>query len=170
MAAAAQSAPVKGPTREHVVAHTREMLAAAEKRGVIGSYEELLAEREDENVLRFVTPKVFTENLRHHFQKMTIAPLSDAQLAEIEADVGTSSLPIYLFFGDDNPHELTMHDFYFSGKAVHGDFLREIICSEPLKIQLQGKKSRPTVVSSKTKERVVVEGAYHYIHGNYCYA
>ncbi|KAI7976977.1 hypothetical protein EIK77_002098 [Talaromyces pinophilus] len=159
------------------------MVEEANAVGVIASYDALLAQREDKNVLRFVTEKVFIKNLEHHFHKMTAASMTDKEEAAIEVDLGTQ-VAIYLFYATSNKcnncdRALNAYDFYFSGKNVHGNALKTIIVDAPYKIQVRGIDAKATVVCSKCQSLNVFprvpeaggeDGGYHYIVGKYCYA
>jgi hypothetical protein len=167
-----------------IVAHTEEMVKEAKAVGPITSYNALLGQRQDENVLRFVTEKVFIQNLEHHFRNMTAASMTDEEEAAIEADLG-SQVAIYLFYTGSNKcnncdRALNAYDFYFSGKEVHGNAFKSIIINAPHKLQLRGFNSKATVVCSNCQSRNVFlpivkgaggrDGGYHYIVGSYCYA
>lgn len=171
-------------TDDTIVAHTEEMVEEANAIGVITSYDALLEQRQDKNVLRFVTEKVFIQNLEHHFRNMRAASMTDKEEAAIEADLGMQ-VAIYLFYTGSNQcnncdRTLNAYDFYFSGKKVHGSAFRSIITDAPHKLQLRGFNSQATVVCSNCQSRNVFlpivedpgggNGGYHYIVGSYCYA
>ncbi|GKZ28257.1 hypothetical protein AbraIFM66950_000069 [Aspergillus brasiliensis] len=177
-------AAAKNPTigDEIIVAHTKEMVEQANAVGVITSYDALLAQRQDKNVLRFVTEKVFIQNLEHHFCKMSAASMTNEEEAAIEADLGTQ-VAIYLFYTTSNKckncdRALNAYDFYFSGKGVHGNALKSIIINAPYKLQLRGINAKATVVCSKCQSLNIFpeqpetedgNDGYHYCVGNYCY-
>ncbi|EAU35380.1 predicted protein [Aspergillus terreus NIH2624] len=132
-----------------IIAHTEEMVEEANVIGLITSYNSLLEQRQDKNVLRFVTEKVFIQNLEHHFRNMTAASMTDKEEAAIEADLGTH-VAIYLFYTGSNQcnnceRALNAYDFYFSGKKVHGKAFKSIIIDAPHKLQLRGFNSKATV-------------------------
>jgi hypothetical protein len=160
-----------------IVAHTEEMVEEAKAIGAITSYNALLEQRQDKNVLRFVTEKVFIQNLEHHFRNMTAVSMTDKEEAAIEADLGTD-VAIYLFYAGSNQcnncdRMLNAYDFYFSGKEVHGNVFRSIIIDGPHKVHLGGFKSKATVVCSNCQSRNVflpiVEGTGGGDGGTPCY-
>lgn len=123
-------------------------------------------------MLRFVTKRVFIQNLEYHFRNMTVASITDKEEAAIEADLG-SQVPMYLFHTTSTKcnncdRGLNEYDFYFSGNKVHGNALKSIIVDAPHKVQLRGFNAKATVVCSNCQSRNEVAD-YHYYLGGYCY-
>lgn len=166
-----------------LAAYTEEIVEEAKAIGAITRYDALLDQRQDKNILSFVTEKVFIQNLEHHFRNMMAARMTDKEEPAIEADLGTQ-VAIYLFYTGSNQCNncdpaLNAYDFYFPGKKVHGDTFRSIIIDAPYKLQLRGFNSKATVVCSNCQLRNVFlpivkgtgggERGYHYIVGSYSY-